>query len=103
MARLQALAWCLLALAALAAAPAAGTVPGEPQQLLATQLAPPQQQRCADKVPVHWNLTAQEQELLQYICWPPEGVEAGAQAAGAAADAPLRGVLAGVNCTVVQW
>lgn len=70
----------------------------EPHPLFST--APLPQQRCSDKVPVEGlNLTAAEQELLQYICWPVEDAEPEATLL----EAEARGVPAGVNCTVVEW
>lgn len=62
-------------------------------------------QRCAAEVPVAGlNLTAEEQELLQFICWPEAGEAApGEGLLGAPVVALPRGVPAGVNCTVVPW
>ena len=68
--------------------------------------APGPQQRCAPEVPLPQglSLTDSERELLQYICWPPEGLQAGEGGDGVAAPPLLRrGVPAGVNCTVTQW
>ncbi len=102
-----ALGLCLLLaglLAARAAGPAAQLQPAEQQQLFSA--TPHPQQRCAAEVPVPQglNLTDAERELLQYICWPPEGLEAGEGAGGVAARPLLRrGVPAGVNCTTTQW
>jgi hypothetical protein len=102
-----ALGLCLLLaglLAARAAGPAALQHPAEQQQLFSA--TPHPQQRCAPEVPLPegLSLTAAERELLQYICWPPEGLQAGEGGGGVAAPPLLRrGVPAGVNCTVTQW
>lgn len=91
-------------LAAGAAAPVAapGQQVDQPPALFSA--VPHPQQRCAAEVPLPpgLNLTEGERELLQYICWPPEGLREDPPDYGAAP--PLRrGVPAGVNCTVTQW
>lgn len=101
-----ALGLCLLLAALLAAraGPAAPLHSAEQQQLFST--APHPQQRCAAQVPLPagLSLTDAERELLDYICWPPEGLEAGGGGDGVAAPPLLRrGVPAGVNCTATQW
>jgi hypothetical protein len=62
------------------------------------------QQQCGEPPVQGLELTPAEQELLQYICWPPEGVEGLLEAEQAARlGEERRGVPPGVNCTVVPW
>lgn len=101
-----------LLLLLLATVAGAGQAPGAQQRELGQVPAPlfaasaHPAQRCGPAaVPEGVELTAAEQELLDYVCWPAPEV-----AATAAADVlpplaaePRSGVPAGVNCTVVQW
>jgi hypothetical protein len=69
------------------------------QQLFSADSTPGQ--RCAPEVPVGGlKLSAEEQKLLQYICWPEESTPTAEQPLQAGVP---RGVPAGVNCTVVSW
>lgn len=98
-ATLRALLATALLLSACQQAAAVVPQPGDTQPLLSAVPAPGQ--RCSPQVPLPpgLNLTSEEQELLPYICWPPEGVAPGLEQA----QRLRNGVPPGVNCTVVQW
>lgn len=109
---LRALFRLLLALSALrlglAHAGSAGQRPIAEQQVQQRQQVqdifsadPAPGQRCAQEVPVgNLELSAEERELLQFVCWPEDAAPAGVPSLLAG---PARGVPPGVNCTVVSW